>query len=190
MYQLNHQLKWASTDISGPARTVDNLEKQKQSFFQQLWLQNIHKIFMHEHKGSKFSLFQAFNEESKLSSCFHHVFSECDAPSLHEIKCDVSFCSLSEKRTQTSSKQTATQPVCLPRSPRAEKWECFRSDGGVKMIVFSDVLWPRHSPRWRWQRHSGIGCGRAWQASKASALFLPGRPGTASQPATLQQPPN
>lgn len=95
------------------------------------------------------------------------------------------------REENTNVYQTDVDPACLPsQSPRAEKWERFRSDGGAKMIVFSDVLWPCRSPRWRWQRHSGIGCGRAWQASKASVLFLPGRPGTASQPAALQQPPN
>lgn len=95
------------------------------------------------------------------------------------------------QRVRGENTNVYADPACLPsQSPRAEKWECFRSDGGAKMIVFSDVLWPRRSPRWRWQRHSGIGCGHAWQASKASVLFLPGRPGTASQPATLQQPPN
>ena len=121
-------------------------------------------------------------ESSSVPSCFSGMW----CISVLDIKRDVSFRSTSERRTQT---QQNPRPVCLPpASPGTEKWERFCSDGGAKMIVFSDVLWPRRSPRWRWQRHSGIGCGCAWQASKASVLFLPGRAGTASQPATLQQP--
>lgn len=85
-------------------------------------------------------------------------------------------------RYQTSEKRTQTDagPASPGRKIKKGDW-----------WLFSQMFCcPRRSPRWRWQRHSGIGCGRAWQASEASVLFLPGRPGTASQPATLQQPPN
>ncbi len=121
--------------------------------------------------------------------------------SLQSWGCDASACKTSNVTYRFAARQPGERKrlpnrcrkpalFAFPSLPRAEKWERFRSDGGAKMIVFSDVLWPRRSPRWRWQRHSGIGCGRAWQASKASVLFLPGRPGTASQAAVLQQPPN
>lgn len=126
------------------------------------------------------------------SLVFHDIFLEGGGVVMHQrVRYQTWRITLRHVReeNQTDAEPSLFAFLVSPRG-RKKKWERFRSDSGAKMIVFSDVLWPRRSPQWRWQRHSGIGCGHAWQASKASALFLPGRPGTASQPATLQQPPN
>lgn len=110
--------------------------------------------------------------------------------SLHCLGCDASACKISNVTDHFAAcqrgehKQTPARPVCLPSLPGQ------KNKKGDWWLFSQMFCCPRGSPRWRWQRHSGIGCGRAWQASEASVLFLPGHPGTASQPAALQQPPN